>query len=148
MSTQYSVVYSGFLNRITDYDLPSFTEEDRESTLYNLMNQSCSKFCRICKNVSGIDLSKRDSENKQFLFDLSDEQLDIIETGMIVEWLKPKYYSDENMRNILNTKDYSMAASPVNVLGGVRNTYLQVKSEFESAMNKYSFVSEDSKKHD
>jgi hypothetical protein len=143
MATLYSDIYNSFLNRITDYDLPAFSEENRESILHGFMINACSKFKRICKNVSKIDLSDRDETNKQFNSTLTDEQIDIITTGMIVEWVKPKYYFDENMRNILNTKDYNMAASPVNVLGGVRNTYLQVKKEFESMMNKYSFTDED-----
>ena len=143
MATLYSDIYNSFLNRITDYDLPAFTEENRESILYGFMISSCSKFKRVCKKMSGIDLSDRDEVNKQFNSSLSDEQKDIIATGMIVEWVKPKYYLDENMKNVLNTKDYSMAASPVNVLGGVRNTYLQVKKEFKSAINEYSFVNGD-----
>ena len=143
MATLYSDIYNSFLNRITDYDLPAFSEENRESILHGFMINACSKFKRICKNVSKIDLSDRDETNKQFNSILTDEQIDIITTGMIVEWVKPKYYFDENMRNILNTKDYNMAASPVNVLGGVRNTYLQVKKEFESMMNKYSFANGD-----
>lgn len=146
MSTSYSELYNIFLNRITDYDLPVFEETDREAVLHNLLINSCSKFQRICKRASHIDLYNRDETLKQFNDKLSDEQIDIITTGMIVEWIKPKYYLDENMRNVLNTKDYNMAASPVNVLGGVRNTYLQVKQEFEAMMNKYSFVNGDSDK--
>jgi hypothetical protein len=143
MATLYSDIYNSFLDRITDYDLPAFTEENRELILHGFMINSCTKFQRICKKISNIDLSDRDDINKQFNSTLTDEQIDIITTGMIVEWVKPKYYFDENMRNILNTKDYNMAASPVNVLGGVRNTYLQVKKEFESMMNKYSFANGD-----
>ncbi len=143
MPTPYSDVYNVFLNRITDYDLPAFTEENRETILHGFMINACSKFKRVCKKVSKVDLSDRDETNKQFNSVLSDEQIDIITTGMIMEWVKPKYYLDENMRNMLNTKDYNMAASPVNVLGGVRNTYDQVKREFESAINKYSFVNGD-----
>lgn len=146
MTTLYSDIYNLFLNRITDYDLPAFTEDNRESILHGFMISSCSKFKRICKKMSGIDLSDRDDTIKQFNSSLSDEQKDIIATGMIVEWIKPKYYFDENMRNILNTKDYNMAASPVNVLNGVRNTYYQIKKEFESAINKYSFVNGDTDK--
>ncbi|MDD2245273.1 MAG: hypothetical protein PHR13_11780 [Dysgonamonadaceae bacterium] len=143
MATLYTDVYNSFLSRVTDYDLPAFTEESRESILHGFMVNACSKFQRICKKISKIDLSDRDETNKQFNSTLTDEQIDIITTGMIMEWVKPKYYLDENMRNILNTKDYNMAASPVNVLGGVRNTYSQVKREFESMINKYSFTDED-----
>ena len=60
---------------------------------------------------------------------------------MIVEWLKPRYLYDENMKNMLNTKDYNMAVSPANMMGSNRNTYLGIKNEFESMMNKYSFTS-------
>jgi len=140
MATPYSDIYNPFLEKITDSDLLAFTEPNRELILHGLMVRTCSKFKRICKYAKNINLTDRDDTNKVFNDTLSDEIIDIITTGMTVEWLKPKYLFDENMRNILNTKDYSMAASPANMANSIRNTYLETKNEFESMMNKFSFV--------
>ena len=140
MATLYSDVYNPFLEKITDYDLPAFAEADRENILHGFMIRTCTKFQRICKTIGNIDLSDRDETLKQFNPNLTDEIIDIITTGMTVEWLKPKYLYDDNMKNMLNTKDYSMAASPVNMANSIRNTYLETKKEFESMMNGYSFA--------
>lgn len=140
MATPYSDIYNPFLEKITDSDLLALTVDNREAILHGLMVRTCSKFKRICKYVKEINLSNRDDTNKIFNDTLSEEIIDIITTGMIVEWLKPKYLFDQNMRNILNTKDYSMAASPANMANSIRATYLEAKNEFESMMNKFSFV--------
>lgn len=136
METPYSEIYNSFLEKITDYNLPSFTNEDRENILHGLMIRASSKFKRLCK----VDLSDKDDIIAQFNNTLDDEIIDIISTGMIVEWLKPKYYLDDHMQNMLNTNDYKLAASPANMLSSIRETYNQTKQEFKSAMNEYSFV--------
>lgn len=143
MATLYFDIYNPFLEKITDYDLPAFIETDRENILHGFMVRTCSKFQRICKCATKIDLSDRDETLKQFNDTLTDDIIDIITTGMTVEWLRPKYLYDDNMKNMLNTKDYNMAASPANMANSIRATYLQAKKEFESDMNKYSFVNGD-----
>jgi len=143
MATLYSDVYNPFLEKITDYDLPAFAEADRENILHGFMIRTCTKFQRISKRATNIDLSDKDETLKQFNGTLTDDIIDIITTGMTVEWLRPKYLYDDNMKNMLNTKDYSMAASPANMANSIRTTYLTTQKEFESAMNKYSFVNGD-----
>lgn len=133
MATPFSDVYNSFLDRVTDYDFSSLT--DPETILYGLMVRSCGKFNRVCV----VDLSDINTDLKQFNNDLDDEIIDIITTGMTVEWLKPKYYLNENLKNSLNTKDYT-TFSPANLLGQIRETYLETKKEFEGLINKYSFI--------
>lgn len=140
MATLYEDVYNPFLDMITDYKLPLLQTSDREKTLLNLMSRSCTKFKRICKRACNIDLSDRDNTLAQFNSTLDDEIIDIINTGMIVEWLKPFYLNDDNMRNILNTNDYKAAASPANMMGAIRDTYNSFKKEFESKMKDYSII--------
>jgi hypothetical protein len=136
MATSYDDIYNTFLEKITDYDLLAFTDANKEVILYGYMIRACSKFQNICE----VDLSDRDETLDQFNEDLDDEIIDIITTGMTAEWLKPKYLFDDHMKNMLNTSDYKLAASPANMLGSIRETYLQTKKEFESMMNKYSYV--------
>ena len=136
MATVYSDVYDPFLDMITDHKLPTIGVSNREQILYRLMKKSCAKFKRLCK----VDLYDRDEVIYQFNNNLDDEIIDIINTGMIVEWLKPKYLNDDNMRNSLNTSDYKLAASPANMMGTIRDTYKDFKSEFTSMMNSYSII--------
>ncbi len=134
MATLYKDIYNPFLERISDTDILSFTETDRKSILHGLMVRACTKFERFCT----VDLQDRDDIQEQFNNDLNDEIIDIITTGMVVEWIKPKYFFNENLQNVLNTKDYNMY-SPANLLNQIRETYLEVKKEYENMVNKYSY---------
>jgi len=133
MATPYSDVINSFLGKITDYELPKFLLTEKETIVYGYMFTSCSKFKRLCK----VDLSDRDDTEKQFNEDLDDEIIDIITETMIVEWLKPKLYSLENLRNVLNTKDFTQF-SPANLLDKIQATYKEAKLESKRMMNNYS----------
>lgn len=132
MATPYSEIYSSFLVRVTDYDLLEIEYREREKFLHILMGKACSKFNDICL----LDLSQRDEELKQFNDTLPDDVIDIISTGMIVEWLKPHLYHNENLRNMLNTKDYS-TFSPANLLAQIKEAYADARKEFNSMMVQY-----------
>jgi hypothetical protein len=135
LATSFDDVYNTFLEKISDSDLLTLDSTNQESLLYGYMIRSCTKFNRICK----VDLTNIDDELKQFNNDLNNEIIDIITTGMIVEWLKPKYLFNENLHNVLNTKDYNQY-SPANLLKEIRETYLNSKQEFVSMMNNYSYI--------
>jgi hypothetical protein len=138
MATPFSDVYNPFLDMITDPDLLVLEDTDRDSFLHGLMISACSEFESICR----IDLTDRNETSKQFNNTLTDEVIKIINKGMVVEWIKPKYYFNDNMKNSLNTKDYS-TFSPANLLKEMKDTYLTTKKEFEGMMNKYSYMNED-----
>lgn len=139
MATPYSDIYDCFLSRVTDYGFLSLIDSDKEDILCKYMILACAKFNRLCK----VDLSDRDDEAMIFNNSLSDEIIDIITTGMVVEWLKPKYYFDDHLRNVLNTNDYKLASSPANMLSAIRETYKETNKEFKAMMREYSFNHKD-----
>jgi hypothetical protein len=57
---------------------------------------------------------------------------------MLVEWLKPKVLSTENLKNCLSTKDFSLF-SPANLLKEMRETLTLCKNNARSLINNYSF---------
>ncbi len=135
MATSFSEIYNSFLDKITDTDLLTLSDSNRELFLNGLMESASGKFQGICL----VDLTDKDEVVKQFNNTLSDEEIDIISTGMIVEWLKPKYFFNDNLKNSLNTKDYN-TFSTANLLKEIRETYLNTKKEFTSMINKYSYL--------
>ncbi len=135
MATPYSEIYNSFIARVTDYDLLELEYEERDDFLHTLMVRSCSKFSDICL----INLNNRDDESEQFNDTLPDDVVDIVSTGMIVEWLKPRLYHNENLRNMLNTKDYS-TFSPANLLSQIKEAYTDARKEFNSMMVQYSYT--------
>jgi hypothetical protein len=134
MTTPYSEIYNTFLGKITDYDLPKFDDVDREDIIFGYMKSACVNFNKVCK----IDLYDRDEILKQFNNGLDDEIVDIISELMLVEWLKPKVLSTENLKNCLSTKDFSLF-SPANLLKEMRETLTLCKNNARSLINNYSF---------
>lgn len=134
MATPYSDVFNVFLGKITDYDLPKFNDIDREDILEGYMVSACVKFNKACL----VDLYDRDNDLKQFNNDLDDEIIDIITENMLVEWLKPKLLSTENLENALSTKDFTLF-SPANLLSNIRETMRLIKKEARVLINNYSF---------
>jgi hypothetical protein len=138
MATPYSDVFNSFLGKITDYDFPKFEELEQEAILYGYMKSACVNFKKVCK----IDLYDRDEILKIFNNSLDDEIIDIITELMIVEWLKPKVLSTENLKNCLSTKDFSLF-SPANLLKEIRETLVTCKDNSKKLINNYSFTHAD-----
>lgn len=138
MATPYSDVINVFLGKVTDYNLPKFTDLEKDEIMFGYLKSSCVKFKRTCL----IDLDDRDDTLKIFNKDLNDEIIEILSELMLVEWLKPKVLSSENLRNCLNTKDYSMF-SPANLLKESKDTLKMCKDESAKLINNYSFANAD-----
>jgi hypothetical protein len=136
LATAYDDIYNVFLNEVNDDLFTLLSADDTEDILYKYMINSCSIFNRVCE----VDLSERDDTLGQFDGDLSDEEINIIVAGMIVEWLKPKYFYNENFRNVLKTKDYSKF-SPAELTKQIKETYLLAQKEFEKLIIQYSYGS-------
>ena len=66
------------------------------------------------------------------------EIVDIVATGMVVQWLQPYMFKSENLENILNTTDYSMY-SPAELLLRVREVYQMAQRDFKNMIKDYSY---------
>ncbi|MDF2884225.1 MAG: hypothetical protein K0R54_4792 [Clostridiaceae bacterium] len=139
MATPYSDVINAFLEKVNDTDLPSFTDIEKEEIVTGYLISACRKFYKICV----IDLSDRDDVLAQFNQDLDDEVVDILVEIMMVEWLKPKLLSSENLRSCLTTSDYKIINSVS--LASIRDTYDLCKKDIKSLINRYSYYHGDFK---
>lgn len=134
MATPYSDIYNVYLAKITDYDIPKFTDSENEEILKRHMVSACTKFNKVCK----VDLNNRDDELCEFNEDLDDEVIDIISENMLINWLQPKLLDSEKLQNCLSTKDFSLF-SPANLLKETRETFSVIKSNARALVNNYSF---------
>ena len=133
--TDYKEIFDNFKDKITDYDLPLYTDDIQYEILCSILRKACAKFGRICKS----DLSTRDDEVMSFGCDLKIEEIDILTEWMVYEWLTPYLNNIENLRNQLNTKDFSFF-SPANLLEKISNTYELARKHAKSLTNEYSFA--------
>lgn len=111
----------------------------RTSLVDNYMRRAIAQFNAICK----YDFSTTgDDENRVFNVDVPDEDLyeieDIISHGMVVQWLRPYLYRQENLENFINTNDFT-AYSPANLLSKVGDAYKEARREFTNMMREYSY---------
>lgn len=136
--TKYNELIDTFKDSITDPDLIQYAQHIQTDTLHSLIKYACGRFNRICKK----DLSKRSDEIEIFEEDLDDDEINILANWMVEAWAKPLYNNLENMRNHLNTKDFTQY-SPANLLDKVRNAYNDARKRARSEMIEYSYIHSD-----
>lgn len=138
MGVSYDVFTTSFLDKVEEYKFIKLPVENRTQIVDRYMKRACSQFSKICK----YDIVNGDDNIREFLIDISDKDIDeiadIISEGMLVQWMKPYMYKQENYENMLNTTDYS-GYSPAELLHRITTAYKQCKKDFTNMMKDYSF---------
>lgn len=139
MSLSYDVFTGAFLAKVNEYDFMKLEMYDRQNIVDGYLRMAVSEFRKNCK----YDLfSTRDDVERVFDVDITDEDLDelvdIISEGMLMQWMKPFVYKQENLENVLNTVDFS-TYSPAELLLRVGNAYDGVKKDYIQMIREYSY---------
>lgn len=138
MTVSYDSIIAVFLSKITEFDLLSLVEEDRNYILDGYLTRAAASFNKVCE----YDLSLRDEELREFTDDFEesdiDEIADILSEGMLVGWLKPYVYRQELLENVLNTNDFT-TYSPAELLLRVGNAYSKAQKDYTQEIREYSF---------
>lgn len=104
-TTPFSIVYNSFLSKITDDMYMEFTVEDTQKLLKELLISALPKFEFPRKNLMDNDL-----ENECFNSELTFEEINILATYMIVEWLGQQLASVENTRMKYSSSDFKFTS--------------------------------------
>ena len=139
MSISYDYIVDAFLNKISEFDLAELAEDCREDVVKGYMKRAITHFGKNCK----YDLiSTQDDVMRKIDADIDDDDIDelveIISEGMVVQWLKPYVYKQENLENAMSTRDYSMY-SPAELLMRVGNAYKQANRDYTQMIREYSY---------
>lgn len=139
MSVSYDVFIGSFLEKVTERDLLSLEQSQRDSVVIGYMKRAISGFRKICQ----YDFSTTsDDETRVFNVDVPDDDLteiaDIVSEGMVVQWLKPYVYKQELLENAINTQDFT-TYSPAELLLRVGNAYADAKKDYTQMIREYSF---------
>ena len=139
MSISYDFFTDAFLNKINEFELVELQDDFRTEVVDGYMKRAIAGFRKNCK----YDLiSSQDDVLREFIVDMSDDDMDeladIISEGMVVQWLKPYVYRQENLENVLNTRDYTMY-SPAELLLRVGNAYKQASKDYIQMIREYSY---------
>lgn len=139
MSLSYDVFTAAFLSKISEYDFYNMDEEIRTDMVDGFMKRAVSEFRKNCK----YDLfSTANDEERCFNATIADEDLDeivdIISEGMLVQWLKPFLYNQENLEQQLNTRDFTIY-SPAELLMRIGNAHATARKNYINMVREYSY---------
>lgn len=143
MVVTYDVFTTVFLAKLIEYDFIRMREPMRTELVDGYMKRACAKFSEVCE----YDIVHGDDEARTFTLEKDgvsitpselDEIVDIVSLGMLVQWFTQQYYNQENMKNMLNTSDFSHY-SPSELLYRMTSAFEMCKRDFEFAVREYSY---------
>lgn len=138
MSVSYNLFTKSFLHKVTEYDFIRLDAYERSDMVDGYMKRACAQFNKICK----YDLVTCDDAVREFKATIPETEIgeivDIVTEGMLVQWMKPYVYAGENLRNMLNTSDFS-SYSPAELLYRVKSAYEMCRKDFTKMMREYSY---------
>ena len=138
MSVSYDVFTEAFLDKVEDFAF-AIGGQDNVDMVDRYMKRAISSFRKICK----YDLSTTgDDDLREFNVyippDDLEEIIDIISEGMLVHWMKPFVHKQENLENVLNTRDFS-SYSPSELVFRINEAYKQAQTNYVNRMRGYSY---------
>lgn len=136
MATSYDLFSKYFLLKIKEYSFAQMLPEVRIDMVDSYLRMAVSEFEEICTTH---DLTDRDECGRVFNEDIPDIIVNIVSDGMVKFWLRQYVFNPHNLENYLNTRDFTLAASPANVLKEVRETYELMSRTFTQGMREYSY---------
>lgn len=138
MSISYDLFAGAFLSKITEFDFVQMDEYSRNQMIDQYMKAACAHFNKVCK----YDLSSSDDIIREFVVDIPeneiDEIVDIVSEGMLVQWMKPYVYRQENLEAVLNTRDFT-TYSPAELLLRISGAYSKVQKDYTQMIREYSY---------
>lgn len=139
MSLSYDLFIGAFLAKISEYEFITMEEETRTEIVDGYLKRAAAEFRKNCK----YDLASfADNEMRVFDVEADDEDIDelvnIISEGMLIQWMKPYLYRQENLQNVLNTRDYT-TYSPAELLHRISSAYAKVQKDYTQMIREYSY---------
>lgn len=139
MSLSYDVFTEAFIAKVTEYDFIRLSEDDRQIIIDGYLKRALTAFKKNCL----YDLfTTADDDKREFNVDISGDDLDeiveIVSEGMLIQWMKPFVYRQENLENLLNTKDFTVY-SPAELLLRIGNAYTKVQKDYLQLIREYSY---------
>ncbi|MDK1672909.1 hypothetical protein QOK74_08485 [Staphylococcus saprophyticus] len=131
--TEFTLIYDKFLSKLTDFSLARIDQEVLELDLQERLITALSDFTQLSEEKTLFDPT-----TKTFNENLSIEEQNIIATLMVINYLDKYILSEDNMRILLNSKDYKQY-SQASLLKELKNTKSDYQSDVDAKMNSYAF---------
>lgn len=138
MGISYDIFVQAFLAKVTEYNFP-VDVYDKNNMVDGYMKQAIADFKNVCEYdlISTADDVLREFNVEIFSSDI-DELVGIISDGMLIQWMKPYVFRQENLENLLSTKDFT-SYSPAELLLRIKDIYTLAQREFTNKVREYSY---------
>ena len=141
MTIPYDDIIVEFLRKITEFDFVEMYEFDSTAIIDSYIVKAVSN-STFKKSVGYDFMSGADEANRSFNVDIDEgsiyEIIDIITESMVVYWLKPFVYQQDLLRNVINTRDFSVY-SPAELLMRIGNAYAKAQKDYTQMIREYSY---------
>jgi len=119
-NTSFSVVYDSFLSKVTDDMYMELFPDETNALLQDLMLTALPWF-----EFPRVDIFDYDLEKESFNIELSNEEVNIIATYMVVAWMGEQLASIENIRMKYSGADFKLTsqAAHMKTLLALRDAY-------------------------
>ena len=135
--TSYETIYNRALSKLEDPTLAMLPEEDLENMLHGYLMSAIAKH-RKCEH----DLSDRDEELKQFNFDLSDLEIEILSILIVREWISVQLHSVVNTLQVFGGKEEKFHAQSSHIKE-LREMDDRLRLEAQQLSRDYSYTDND-----
>lgn len=132
MGTPYVVVDNVFLDKITDDMLISMSEENLQKTLNTYRRSAAVKFKQSPK------MRSYNTVTPEFDAVLTDEEIEILSSLMVIEWIRPRINSIELLEPTMSTKDYQ-AFSNANHLNSLQGLLRATIKDVDRLIVSYTY---------
>jgi hypothetical protein len=105
MATPFSEVYEVFLQKIRDYDYLNMTDVEAEDIFEGYLKSAIVKFRRCKKDLTDLDLGL-----KQFNETLEFDDVEILASLLVVEYLQPKIVTQETIKLAMGDRDFRFSS--------------------------------------
>ncbi|EKI4463988.1 TPA: hypothetical protein R1960_000805 [Staphylococcus delphini] len=129
--TEFNLIYDKFLSKITDFSYAQLDKETLEEDLKKKLIQALAYFTQL-------DDEKAEYVDNVFMSDLTVLEQEILANLMVINHLDKFIVSEDNMRILLNSKDYKQY-SQATLLKELKSTKAEYQSDVEAMKNAYSF---------
>ncbi|PCF50169.1 hypothetical protein [Staphylococcus delphini] len=129
--TEFNLIYDKFLSKITDFSYAQLDKETLEEDLKRKLIQALAYFTQL-------DDEKAEYVDNVFMSDLTVLEQEILANLMVINHLDKFIVSEDNMRILLNSKDYKQY-SQATLLKELKSTKAEYQSDVEAMKNAYSF---------
>lgn len=136
---KYDDIQMAFLDKISEYDLLDLPDENRQYKVDGYMKRAIAEFRYVCVyNIESYNDHDRVINDD---FDPKDvyEIIDIISEGMVLQWLKPYLYSQDNLEMGINTRDYTAYSVQHEILRRVGAAFERIDKNYTHMIREYSY---------